>query len=46
MNKFVHLGLSIKELSAILMYEFSYDYAKRKYGDNCVIWIQTVLLYT
>ena len=34
MNKFVHLGLSIKELSAILMYEFSYDYAKRKHGDK------------
>ena len=28
MNKPVYLGLSILELSEILMYEFSYDYAK------------------
>ena len=33
------------------MYEFWYDYVKPKYGElcekqNCVIWIQTVSLYT
>ena len=28
MNKPVHLGLSILELSKILMYEFWYDYVK------------------
>ena len=48
MNKPVHLGLSILELSKILMYEFWYDYVKPNYGEkqNCVIWIQIVSLYT
>ena len=32
MNKSVYLGLSILELSKILMYEFWYDYVKPKYG--------------
>ena len=32
MNKPVYLGLSILELSKILMYEFCYDYIKSKYG--------------
>ena len=47
-NKPGCLGLSILELSKILMYEFWYDYVKPKYGEkqNCVIWIQTVSLYT
>ena len=30
MNNFVHLGFSILNLSKILMYEFWYDYVKRK----------------
>ena len=30
MNKPVYLGLSILELSKIVMYEFWYDYAKPK----------------
>ena len=34
MNKPVYLGLSILELSTILMYEFWYDYVKRKYGER------------
>ena len=34
MNKPVHLGLSILELSKILMYEFWYDYVKLKYGEK------------
>ena len=34
MNKTVHLGLSILELSKILMYEFWYDYVKPKYGEK------------
>ena len=33
-NKPVYLGLSILELSKILMYEFWYDYLKRKYGEE------------
>ena len=34
MNKPVCLGLSILELSKILMYEFWYDYVKPKFGKK------------
>ena len=34
MNKPIYLGLSILDISKILMYEFWYDYMKPKYGDN------------
>ena len=34
MNKPVYLGLSLLELSKMLMYEFQYDYVKLKYGDK------------
>ena len=34
MNKPIYLGLSISEISKILMYEFWYDYMKLKYGEN------------
>ena len=34
MNKPVYLGLSILELSKILMCEFWYDYVKLKYGEK------------
>ena len=34
MNKTVYLGLSILEISKILMYEFCYDYIKQKYQCN------------
>ena len=34
MNKPIYLGLSILEISKILMYEFWYDYMKRKYDNN------------
>ena len=34
MNKPIYLGLSISEISKILMYEFWYDYMKLKYGNN------------
>ena len=33
MNKPIYLGLSILEISKITMYEFWYDYMKKKYGD-------------
>ena len=37
MNKTVYLGLSILELSKILMYEFWYDYLKPKYCEkHCI----------
>ena len=34
MNKPIYLGLSILEISKILMYEFWYHYMKPKYGNN------------
>ena len=34
MNKPIYLGLSILDISKILMYECWYDYMKPKYGDN------------
>ena len=34
MNKPIYLGLSILEISKILMYEFWYAYMKPKYNDN------------
>ena len=34
MNKPIYLGLSILEISKLLMYEFWYDYMKLKYNDN------------
>ena len=34
MNKLIYLGLSIVEISKILMYEFWYHYMKPKYNDN------------
>ena len=34
MNKPIYLGLSILEISKILMYEFWYYYMKLKYGNN------------
>ena len=33
MNKPIYLGLSILEISKIIMYEFWYNYVKKKYGD-------------
>ena len=34
MNKPIYVGLSILEISKILMYEFWYDYIKLKYNNN------------
>ena len=34
MNKPIYVGLSILEISKILIYEFWYDYMKPKYNDN------------
>ena len=47
-KKPVYLGLSILELSKILMYELWYDYVKSIYGEkaNCVICIQIIHLKT
>ena len=34
MNKPIYLGLSLLEISKLLMYEFWYNYMKPKYGNN------------
>ena len=34
LNKLIYLGLSILDISKILMYEFWYDYMKPKYGND------------
>ena len=34
MNKPIYLGLTILDISKILMYEFWYDYMKPKYGNK------------
>ena len=48
MNTITHLGLSILELSNILMYEFCYDYVKLKHDEKaklCYMYTDS-LLYT
>ena len=48
MNKPVYVGLSILELSKILLYEFRYDYVKTKYvGEAKLCCMDTEMsLYT
>ena len=46
-NKTVYLGLSILELSKILLYEFWYDYVKPIYEKKAKLcYMDTVSLYT
>ena len=45
MNKPVYLGLSILELSKILMYEFWYDYVKSKYDKKGKLVLYRITLY-
>ena len=48
MNKPVYLGLSILELSKILMYKSLYDYVKPKYGKKaklCYIDTESFIKY-
>ena len=54
-NKPVYLGLSILELSKILMYQFWYDYVKQKYSEKAklcymdtvsfIVYIKTDAIY-
>ena len=48
LNKPVYLGLSIIELSKLLMYEFWYNYTKTKYGEKaklCYIDTDSFMVY-
>ena len=48
MNKTVYLGLSIRELSKILMYQFWHDDVKPKYGKKaklCYMDTDSVIAY-
>ena len=49
MNNPLYLGMSILDISKILMYEFWYDYIKPKYGDRaklCYTDTVTFIIYT
>ena len=37
MNKSIYLGLSILQISKIIIYEFWYDYMKKNYGDMVML---------
>ena len=48
MKKLVYLGLSILELSKMLMYEFWYDYVKPKLGGkekSCYVDTDSFVVY-
>ena len=55
MNKSVCLGISILELSKIIMYKFWYDLVKPKYGekaklcnmdtDSFIVYIKNIYIY-
>ena len=48
MNKTVYLGLSILEISNIVMYEFWYDSVEQKYGEKvklCYMDIDSFIFY-
>ena len=47
-NKPVYLGMSILDISKMLMYEYWYDYIKPKYQDNaklCYIDTDSFVIY-
>ena len=48
MNKLIHLGLSILELSKILIFEFWCDYVKAKYREKtklCYMYTDSFIVY-
>ena len=45
MSKPIYLGLSILELSKIVMYESWYDYVKPKYGEKTKLCYMDIVSY-
>ena len=45
MNKPVYLGLSMLELSKILMNEFQYGFIKPKYGEKAKLYYVDIYIY-
>ena len=45
MSKPIYLGLSILELSKIVMYESWYDYVKPKYGEKAKLCYMDIVSY-
>ena len=49
MNKPIYIGLSVLEISKIVMYEFCYDYVRPKYGEKknlCYMITYSFIVYT
>ena len=49
MNKPVHLGVLILELSKIFLYEYWYEYVKSRYGEKvklCYMNTESFIVYT
>ena len=42
MNKPIYLGLSLFQLSKIVVYVFWYDYVKAKYGEKSNLWCMDI----
>ena len=48
MDKLIFLGLTILEISKIVMHEFSFDQVKPKYGEIiklCYVDIDSIIIY-
>ena len=45
LNKRVYFGLSILEISKIVMYQFCYDYVKPKYGEKAKLYSYSFIVY-
>lgn len=37
-NKPIYVGLTVPDVTKILMYDFHYGYMRKKYHNNCKLW--------